>query len=72
MEFVIATQNKGKLAEMRRILEPLGHTVISAKEAGFTQDVAETGTTFGRKCGAESYGSSPGGGKTGDCRRIPA
>ncbi len=46
MEFVIATQNKGKLAEMRRILEPLGHTVISAKEAGFTQDVAETGTTF--------------------------
>ena len=26
MEFVIATQNKGKLAEMRRILEPLGHT----------------------------------------------
>ncbi len=46
MEFVIATQNKGKLAEMRRILEPLGHTVISAKEAGFTQDVAETGTAF--------------------------
>lgn len=46
MEFVIATQNKGKLAEMRRILEPLGHTVISAKEVGFTQDVAETGTTF--------------------------
>lgn len=46
MEFVIATQNKGKLAEMRRMLEPLGHTVISAKEAGFTQDVAETGTTF--------------------------
>lgn len=46
MEFVIATQNKGKLAEMRRILEPLGHTVISAKEAGFAEDVAETGTTF--------------------------
>ena len=46
MEFVIATQNKGKLTEMRRILEPLGHTVISAKEAGLTQDVAETGTTF--------------------------
>ena len=46
MEFVIATQNKGKLAEMRRILEPLGHRVLSAKEAGFTQDVEETGTTF--------------------------
>ena len=46
MEFVIATQNKGKLAEMRRILKPLGHTVLSAKEAGFTQDVEETGATF--------------------------
>lgn len=46
MEFVIATQNKGKLAEMRRMLEPLGHTVISAREAGFTQEVEETGTTF--------------------------
>lgn len=46
MEFVIATQNKGKLAEMRRMLEPLGHTVLSAKEAGFTQDVEETGATF--------------------------
>ena len=46
MEFVIATQNKGKLKEMRRILEPLGHTVLSAKEAGFDGDVEETGSTF--------------------------
>lgn len=41
---VAATGNEHKLKEMREILQ--GFTVISAKEAGFFEDVEETGKTF--------------------------
>ena len=34
MEFVAATNNAHKLAEMRRILVRMGHTVLSQREAG--------------------------------------
>ena len=43
---ILASNNAGKLREMREILEPFGLEVRSQKEAGFTADVAETGTTF--------------------------
>lgn len=46
MEFVAATGNAGKLKELRRILERMGHTVTSQKEAGITLEPEETGTTF--------------------------
>ena len=46
MEIIIASQNKGKLKEFDRMLSPLGFSVISAKEAGFTEEVEETGKTF--------------------------
>lgn len=46
MEFIAATNNVHKLAEMRRILEALGHTVRSQKEAGIALDPEETGVTF--------------------------
>lgn len=46
MEFIAATNNAHKLAEMRRILEALGHTVRSQREAGVALDPDETGTTF--------------------------
>lgn len=46
MEFIAATQNKGKLKELKRILEKMGHSVTSQKEAGCDIDVEETGTTF--------------------------
>lgn len=45
-KIVIASNNAGKLREFRAILEPFGLEVISQREAGFTEDVDETGTTF--------------------------
>lgn len=41
---VAATGNEHKLKEIREILK--GYTVISAKEAGFFEEVDETGSTF--------------------------
>lgn len=46
MEFVAATNNAHKLAEMRRILVRMGHTVLSQREAGISLEPDETGTTF--------------------------
>lgn len=43
---IIATKNEGKMKEFRRMLEPLGYEAVSAEEAGITEDVEETGTTF--------------------------
>ena len=45
-QFVLATHNPGKLAEMKRILSGLGVEAISPAEAGVEVDVEETGTTF--------------------------
>ncbi len=47
MKFIIATHNQKKLAELRRILSPLGIDALTADEAGISfEDVEETGTTF--------------------------
>ena len=46
MEWIAATNNAHKLAEMRRILERMGHTVLSQREAGLDLDPDETGATF--------------------------
>ena len=46
MEFIAASNNEGKLKEIRRILERQGHTVLSQKQAGITLEPEETGTTF--------------------------
>ena len=43
MEFIAATNNPGKMAEMRRILERMGHTVRSQREAGVTLEPEENG-----------------------------
>ena len=43
MEFVAATNNAHKLAEMRRILVRMGHTVLSQREAGVLLEPEETG-----------------------------
>ena len=46
-EFLIASHNLKKRDELARILKPLGITVTTAAEAGFTlTDVEETGDTF--------------------------
>lgn len=41
-----ASNNTGKLKELRRILERMGHEVKSLRELGITLDPEETGTTF--------------------------
>lgn len=43
---VLASNNAGKLREMQEILTPFGLRVLSQKEAGFTEEVEENGTTF--------------------------
>ncbi len=46
MEWVAATNNQNKLAEMQRILDGFGYQVLSLAEVGIDVDVEETGTTF--------------------------
>lgn len=46
MKFVIATNNKKKLREIREILDTLGVSAISLAEAGVESDAEETGETF--------------------------
>ncbi len=41
-----ASNNAGKLKELRRILERMGHEVKSLRELGINLDPEETGTTF--------------------------
>ena len=46
MKLVLASQNKGKLKEMQKILADLGVEVVLQSELGIDVDVEETGTTF--------------------------
>ena len=47
MDFILATNNVKKLAEMQRILSPLGINVVTAKMLGITlPEVVEDGDTF--------------------------
>ncbi len=46
MKLIIASNNKGKIAEFSQMLSPLGYEVLSQKDAGISLDVDETGTTF--------------------------
>ncbi len=45
-EIIFATANQDKLQEIRMILDDLGVSVISLKEAGITTDIVEDGETF--------------------------
>lgn len=47
MDFILATNNMKKLAEMQRILSPLGINVVTAKMLGITlPEAVEDGDTF--------------------------
>lgn len=46
MEFIAASNNKGKLKELVRILTAMGHSVISQSEAGITLEPEENGDSF--------------------------
>ena len=46
MTFLLASNNEGKLRELRAILSELGFAVISQREAGLDLEAEETGETF--------------------------
>ena len=46
MKFVLASNNRKKLEELRGILSAFGYEVVSQREAGLNLEVEETGTTF--------------------------
>lgn len=46
MRYILASNNKGKLKEMKAILANLGAEVVSQSEAGLELEAEETGTTF--------------------------
>ncbi len=46
MKWIIATNNKKKLSELRTILSGLGIDVVSMSEAGLSMSIVEDGTTY--------------------------
>ena len=44
MKFVLATKNKGKVSELRKILQD--SEIVTMTEAGFDEDIVEDGSTF--------------------------
>ena len=46
MKLLAATNNKGKIKEIKEILSSLGITVVTPQEAGLSLEVEETGFTF--------------------------
>jgi XTP/dITP diphosphohydrolase len=46
LKLILASNNKGKLREMREILADLDVEVVSQSEAGLTLEAEENGTTF--------------------------
>lgn len=46
MDIIIASNNKGKIKEFKKILEPIGYNVISQSEAGINLEIEENGTTY--------------------------
>lgn len=46
MKIIIATHNKHKIVEFKRILEPIGFEVLSQSEANIDVDIVEDGKTF--------------------------
>lgn len=43
---IFATNNEGKMKEIRMILQDLGYAIISMKEAGINTEIVEDGKTF--------------------------
>lgn len=43
---IVATRNRGKLKEIRELLEGCGCKILSMDEAGIHEDIAENGLTF--------------------------
>lgn len=46
MKFVVASTNNGKIKEIKKVLQDTPFDVISMTEAGFNDEIEETGSTF--------------------------
>lgn len=46
MKLVVATNNQGKVKELKKLLEPLGFEPVSLKDEGIEFEVVEDGETF--------------------------
>ena len=46
MEILLATNNQGKIREMKEMMSEMGITVYSLKDKGIVAEVEEDGTTF--------------------------
>lgn len=46
MKLVVATNNQGKVKELKRLLEPLGFEPVSLRDEGIEIEVVEDGETF--------------------------
>jgi len=46
MRYILASNNKGKLKEIKEILSDLNAEVVSQGEAGLVLEAEETGATF--------------------------
>lgn len=46
MKLIIASNNKGKIKEFKKLLEPMGYEVFSQREADINIEAEENGTTF--------------------------
>lgn len=46
MRIVLASKNPGKIVEMRELLDGLNVELVSAADVGYTDEIAETGSTF--------------------------
>jgi XTP/dITP diphosphohydrolase len=53
-EIIAATNNKGKLSELKKILEPAGFIVRSLADENITAEPDETGTTFEENAGIKA------------------
>jgi len=62
MQFLLATRNKGKIAEMRTLLADAKITLIGPDELNIADDVEETGSTFAENAmlKASSYARASG------------
>ena len=45
-KIIIASNNNGKISELKKLLEPLNIEVLSQKEAGTNIDIEENGSTY--------------------------
>jgi XTP/dITP diphosphohydrolase len=46
MKLVFATHNKGKIAEMKKIMSGINLKIVSADEVGIKEEIVEDGITF--------------------------